>query len=379
MPDEPERAARRCAAVNATLAVRHRTLLPHVLALLYGLAIAFASLQPFAPWIPPEAGTSFWLAAPWPPRYTRFDVVANVVAYVPFGLFVSLTPQRAAPRMRALLALAAGFALSFALETLQAYLPPRDASAIDAAANAAGALAGGIAGAALARSYRVRQKLSAARHRVFLGGRLGDVGLALLVVWIVAQINPGIPLFAVTLDQEPALRGAAAVAPALDTAATLIEAAGTALQLTGVGLFLALLLRDRRFVGGAVLLLVGAALLAKGGAAMLLLKPAAWETWLKPGVSVGMAGGLLALLFAVFLPRPAQVATCAVALLASLLLPLVAGDVPPARAPVTLFNWRYGHLLNFNGLTQTVLLVWPILAAAWLFALAGRPAWGAPE
>jgi hypothetical protein len=29
-------------------------------------------------------------------------------------------------------------------------------------------------------------------------------------------------------------------------------------------------------------------------------------------------------------------------------------------------------------LTQTVLLVWPVAAAAWLFALAGRPAWGEP-
>ena len=29
--------------------------------------------------------------------------------------------------------------------------------------------------------------------------------------------------------------------------------------------------------------------------------------------------------------------------------------------------------------THTVLLVWPIAAAAWLFALAGRPAWGAPD
>ena len=57
-----------------------------------------------------------------------------------------------------------------------------------------------------------------------------------------------------------------------------------------------------------------------------------------------------------FLPRPVQVATCATALLASLLLPLLAVDVPTARAPLTLFNWRYGHLLNFNGLTQTVLL-----------------------
>jgi hypothetical protein len=52
--------------------------------------------------------------------------------------------------------------------------------------------------------------------------------------------------------------------------------------------------------------------------------------------------------------------------------------MPSPRAPLTLFNWRYGHLLNFNGLTQSVLLAWPIAAAAWLFALAGRPDWGQP-
>jgi hypothetical protein len=32
--------------------------------------------------------------------------------------------------------------------------------------------------------------------------------------------------------------------------------------------------------------------------------------------------------------------------------------------------------LNWNGLTHVALLAWPLLAAAWLFALAGRPAWG---
>ena len=37
-----------------------RTLLPHALALLYGIAIAFASLQPFSPWIPPDPATPFW-------------------------------------------------------------------------------------------------------------------------------------------------------------------------------------------------------------------------------------------------------------------------------------------------------------------------------
>jgi hypothetical protein len=44
-----------------------------------------------------------------------------------------------------------------------------------------------------------------------------------------------------------------------------------------------------------------------------------------------------------------------------------------------LFSWRYGQLRNYNGLTRTILLVWPLMVALWLFALAGRPEWGRPE
>jgi len=50
-----------------------------------------------------------------------------------------------------------------------------------------------------------------------------------------------------------------------------------------------------------------------------------------------------------------------------------------ARAPLGLFSWSYGQLLNFNGLTHTVLLVWPAVASLFLFALAGRPGWGEPR
>ena len=359
---------------------RHRTLLPHAMAVLYAVAIVFASLQPFSPWIAPEPDTPFWPFAPWPLRYTRSDIAINLIAYIPFGMFVALIPRRAAPRARAALAFAAGLTLSFAMETLQMFLPPRDASLVDLASNTAGAVIGGLAASSLVRAERLRHALSAARERVFLGGKLGDFGLALLALWLVAQTNPGIPLFAVTFDVERVLvNGVPAVSPGPDFALILIEAAESAFQLLGVGLFLSLLLRERRFIGGAVLVLIGLALLAKGAAAMAVLKPQVWETWLKPGVSIGMAAGLLILLIVVFLPRPVQVAACATALLASLLLPVVAVDMPSARAPLTLFNWRYGHLLNFNGLTQSVLLAWPFAAAAWLFVLAGRPRWGSPE
>ena len=72
------------------------TRLPHVLAMLYGFAIVYASLEPFSPWLPPPPGTPFFLFAP-PSRWVRGDIVLNVVAYVPFGLFVALLHRGASP------------------------------------------------------------------------------------------------------------------------------------------------------------------------------------------------------------------------------------------------------------------------------------------
>jgi len=89
-----------------------------------------------------------------------------------------------------------------------------------------------------------------------------------------------------------------------------------------------------------------------------------------------VAAGALLLLVAIRLPRPVQIALAAIALLSSLLTPLFVPDVLRASAPLTLFNWRYGHLLNFNGLTRSVLVAWPLATALWLFALAGQPGWG---
>ncbi|MEP7181339.1 MAG: VanZ family protein [Betaproteobacteria bacterium] len=355
------------------------SLLPHFLVALYAFAIVYASLQPFAPWIAPAPGTPFFLLAPTLPRWTRFDVAANAAAYLPLGFFVALVPRRRPPLGRLSVAIAAGAAMSFAMETLQMFLPPRDASVIDLAANVAGAAAGGAIAIAFARSVPARSAVRGFRERWFMSGLIGDLGIALLAIWLAGQTNPGIPLFATMYDPTPPLGPAVAgLATAPDAATVIITAAHSAFQLLGVGLFLALLLRERRLVGGAVLLLIGAGLVVKGVAATLLLKPAVWDHWLSPGVSMGVAGGALLLLAAIFLPRPAQVALCAIALLSSLLATLLAPDLLHARAPLAQFNAPYGHLLNFNGLTHTVLLVWPLAASAFLFALAARPHWGAP-
>jgi VanZ family protein len=342
--------------------------LPQYLALLYGLLIVYASLEPFSGWMAPLPGTPFFLFAPGPLRFTRFDLAINVTAYAPFGFFLALIGDRRRAGARLATAVAVGALLSFAMESAQMFLPTRDASRIDVATNTLGAALGGAVAIAFARVPGLRQRIRAWRQRVFLSGRSGDLGLALLGIWLAVQVNPGIALFAATFD--PALE------LTRDLAGVLLQAAQSAFSVIGVGLFLGLLLRQRHDFGAAVIALIALALLLKGTAATLLLKPAVWESWLKPGVSLGVAAGALALLAAIWLPRPARTALCAIALLSSLLAPLLAPDLWLARAPLRLFDWPYGQLLNFNGLTHAVLVAWPLAASAYLFWLAGKPGWG---
>jgi hypothetical protein len=109
-----------------------------------------------------------------------------------------------------------------------------------------------------------------------------------------------------------------------------------------------------------------------------MLKPAVWQTWIKPAALAGIAVGAVLLRVALALPRPVQVAVCAVALLSALGAPVLAPETVAGGVPAALFGWHYGQLLNYNGLTRTALQLWPVLAAIWLFVLAGRPGWGKP-
>ena len=368
-------------AVNAP---RLRTRLPHVLATLYGIAIVYASLEPFHPWLAPQ--TPFFLFDFRGAHWIRYDALLNILAYVPFGFFVALLRRGVSPARRIAHSVIIGAAMSFAMESLQMYIPPRIASPFDLATNIVGALVGGALATAVAYKQSTRDSIYRARTRLFLPGQLGDVGLALMLLWLVAQTNPGIPLFAVTFDSDvrpPAPAGTTVLRDASSTAAhdnadAVVQAAGTGFQVLGVGLFAALLLRRRRHAGVIVVALIAGALLLKGIAALVLLKPAMWQSWVKPGVLVGTVIGAVLLAGAIALPRPAQVALCAIALLSALGAPVLAPESLSARAPLAIFDWHYGQLLNYNGLTRAALLVWPLLTAAWLFALAGRPSWGKP-
>ncbi|MEP6701864.1 MAG: VanZ family protein [Betaproteobacteria bacterium] len=341
-----------------------RSALPHFLTALYALLIVHASLQPFTGWLPPLPETPFYLWAPWP-RFNVPDFVINFVAYMPLGLAATWMSGRDAMARTAVWRAIAGCALlSFAMESTQMYLPVRRASAVDLLANVLGASFGALAAAVVIGRPRWRQQLRQWREQAFIGGRLGDFGLTLLALWWVVHVNPAIVLFAATFQPDFAM--------ATDTATTLLEGAQTALNFVGVLLFVALLLRRREYFGLTAICFIGASLALKAGAALLLLKPAAWDHWLRPGATIGIAVGALVLFVAVWLPRRPRMIVCAVALLSSLLAAVLMPDLLSAQSSIGRFHWHYGQLLNFNGLTRTVLLVWPLLAALHLLLLYGR-------
>ena len=343
-----------------------RSALPHFLTALYGLLIIHASLQPFTGWTPPPEGTSFFLLAQsWPFRFSVSDVVINAVAYAPLGFAATWMGGRDATVSRAAFRAILGCTLlSLAMETTQMFLPARRSSVVDLAANVAGAWIGAsIAASVMARPHW-RRHLRRWREDAFIGGRVGDFGLTLLVVWWVMHVNPAISLFATTFQPD------VAVAP--DQATVLLEAAQTALNFVGVLLFVALLLRQREYFGVVAVVFILASLALKMTAAALLLKPASWDQWLRPGPGIGIAAGALALLVAVWLPQRPRMIVCAVALLSSLIAAVLMPDLLLTQSSLAHFNWSYGHLLNFNGLTRSVLLAWPLLAAIQLLVLFGR-------
>jgi len=123
---------------------RQPTRLPQYLAILYGLMIVYASLEPFSGWMAPLPGTPLFLFEPWPQYVTRFDIVVNVLAYAPFGFLLAQLGTRRRPAARLATAIGAGALLSLAMESTQMFLPTRDASNVDLLSNSVGATLGGL-------------------------------------------------------------------------------------------------------------------------------------------------------------------------------------------------------------------------------------------
>jgi len=334
----------------------------------YALLVVYASLHPFSGWrdqgLPPFA----FLTARFPRPFHPFDMVANFVGYVPLG-FLAVLALHPLLRGRAAVLLVALFALlsSFALESLQLYLPARASSNLDLLANAAGGVFGALAAAASRQLLR-HQGLHAFRDRLFLPGGRVDLGLVLLGLWLLTQLNPSTLLFGTGDLREWFRPPPGKLYPA--ELFVRVEAGVAGANALAVGLMASCLIAPRQPKRLAVIALVGAGLCVHSFAFGLLVSSQDILSWLTPGALFGVATALALLLIAAGLPRTVQLALSGLTLLAATALVNLAPANPYMTATLSL--WQQGQYFNFNGATRIVSAIWPFAAMFYVVLLAAE-------
>ncbi|GAB5604117.1 VanZ family protein [Sideroxyarcus sp. TK5] len=339
-----------------------RSLLRRYLLAGYVLMIVYASLSPFAGW---QAGVPTFmevLAAPFGQAYTAFDAAANWLAYLPLGILLALNLSTRFKSVHSVtLATLAALALSMAMEFLQIYLPMRAAASVDVLTNGLGALCGaGMAVWIAPHAWFIRA--TQWRIELFQRGDGVDFGLALVMLWMFAQINPSLPMLGNVFITEEAGRIATVAPPQFSMWAS----AAVACNLLLIGLLLQTLFRIRRHVVAALLLMLSVVALGKFIAAAVLLRSWALMLWLNGEAVLGLLAGLALTAASFWLPRAALL--WAAVLTSGAYLALAAGvlDSAAPAAAMRLYHWHYGHLRNFNWMSQIASAVFPLLLVIYL-------------
>jgi VanZ family protein len=358
------------------------------LAGLYAALIVYASLYPFSGWHVPGVGLFDFLQLPWPRWWTGFDLAANLIGYMPLGALAFGARVRGGTRVPVAFvqAVLAATLLSFAMETLQNFLPQRVASNVDLGSNALGALLGAGLGAAL-HARGVVNRWQAARDHWFIGRSAGAI--ALLMLWPAGLLFP-LPVPLAMGQVLPRVQEVISHVVQATSAGPWFEAWADAaaqrspltpageLSLMILGLLAPCLLAFSVARPGwrRLVLVLGAA--ALGALATTL------STALNFGPEHALAWGtpqaLAALCFAVavaaalsHLPQRAAAALGLVALTA--LVTVVAQAPSDPYFAQSLQDWEQGRFIRFHGAARWVGWLWPYAAIAYLMVrVSGRDA-----
>lgn len=127
------------------------------LVVIYTLFLVTVSLMPFERFHNPSLRFPHELLHTWQHQVELFDVVQNILAYIPYGclLFMLLYTIRHRYILHTLIATTLCFVLSLGIESAQCFNPVRTSSLVDVIFNAAGGFIGALTGIifALTRSF----------------------------------------------------------------------------------------------------------------------------------------------------------------------------------------------------------------------------------
>ncbi|MGC2165863.1 MAG: VanZ family protein [Gallionella sp.] len=329
------------------------------LALGYALFIIYSSLSPFSGWR--EQGLNFveMLQVPLRLTYTTFDATLNFLSYLPLGLLVALALRaRTGAALSIVIGTATGLLLSASMEYLQMYLPTRFSSNTDILSNSCGMFTGTLVAAGLASHPLVIERLELWRIKLFFQGKDMDFGLALLTLWIFGQLNPSLPLLGNVFISEVARQPFVTI-PSLPFDGW--ESIAVTLNLLMLSTLLLTVLRKPRHVIASVLMVLSLVILVKFVSAAILLRSWALLVWINSEAILGMLLGIALMIGQLKLSRTAAIRAGTFITLGYLLIINFVFDGNAPSAAMSVYHWHYGHLLTYNGLAQTILLVFPVL------------------
>jgi VanZ family protein len=363
--------------------VRHRSSAAP-LAWLYAGLIVYASLYPFSGWRAPGVAPLAFLVQPWSPWWTGFDLVANLLGYLPLGMLMVVAGVRSGrtARTSVLTATLVGALLSLAMETTQNWLPQRVSSNVDLGLNAVGCLAGALLGA-LWHWLGGVTRWQELRDRWFIAGSAG--GLALLVLWPVALLfPPPAPLAPGQVLQRlhelltDLLQGTPAAAwlqPWLGTEPRFAPLAPSAeFAATALGLLAPCLLafsvarpgwRRLALVAGATVFGLATTTLSTA----LNFGPQHAFAWRTPTALVAIAAA--AVVASALAPFPRRTAAALGLMTLTALIVLVAQAPADAYRAASLQAWEQGRFVRFHGAARWVGWLWPYVTLAYLFTRVG--------
>lgn len=334
--------------------------LPAYLAAAYAALLLHASLYPWAGWRDPGVPWLAFLAAGWPRQQTTFDLATNLFAYFPLGFLLTASSRRRAPMVALAVGILLPSGLSLFIETTQNFLPSRVPSLADWLMNSLGAAAGAAVALRWGRWVGGDGWLRSLRQGHGLPARCGDIGILLLLLWLLAQLAVDQYLFG-----NGQLRSWFALPSPLPFAPhrfPYYEMALVASQTLAI-LIIAGLLTSRWPLRGPLTVL-GVALLVKSVGLGVLMPSANALSWATAGALGGLALGLVLWLPSLFAAAPLRQAIAASALLLATAIANLMPDNPYHRE--TLRLWSQGPFFNFNGLARFVAAIWPYLAMPWL-------------
>jgi VanZ family protein len=354
--------------------------LPHAALVTYTIALIVGTLYPMSGWRSSGLPVFGFLFDPWPRWWTWFDIVFNIVVYLPGGLLLAMVLRESRwARHAALLAVLGGSAAAVSLEALQSLLPNRVPSRLDWLANTAGAWLGALLSPLGARlAARGQRTLD---QRMAIDGTDSAIGTTLVGIWLLIQWPPQRLLFGQG-DLLHALVATIELA-GLSTSATdwrlgaehtvFAEALGVAMAVASIGLLVREVLPTRAPRAAVTAALLFAAVSVKTVATATMIGPGKSVGWLTAGAQGGLLTGavILALLSAAQRATRLRLAMGALAL-NSLLTTAFPFDTYYASA---LASWETSSWRNIDGLLRTASSLWPYAAIAWcgqrLHALGG--------